>query len=118
MANNATLNAHTKPMVKAAKNAATVRMVEVVTTFQELVLAHRDGEVLYATSPAHRVLMGVNANPLASARMEVHVIQCMGNAIALVDGRAKFAPIPVPKGRMEWTVKTGVTVTMELCVTM
>mgnify|MGYP001165729854 CR=1 FL=1 len=45
-ANNATLNAHTKPMVKAAKNAATVRMVEVVTTFQELVLAHRDGEVL------------------------------------------------------------------------
>lgn len=40
-----------------------------------------------ATSPAHRVLMGVNANPLASARMEVHVIQCMGNAIALVDGR-------------------------------
>ena len=33
-------------MVKAAKNAATVRMVEVVTTFQELVLAHRDGEVL------------------------------------------------------------------------
>lgn len=118
MANNATLNAHTKPMVKAAKNAATVRMVEVVTTFQELVLAHPDGEVLYATSPAHRVLMGVNANPLASARMEVHVIQCMGNAIALVDGRAKFAPIPVPKGRMEWTVKTGVTVTMELCVTM
>ena len=45
-ANNATLNAHTKPMVKAAKNAATVRMVEVVTTFQELVLAHPDGEVL------------------------------------------------------------------------
>ena len=40
-----------------------------------------------ATSPAHRVLMGVNANPLASARMEVHVILCMGNAIALADGR-------------------------------
>ena len=45
-ANNATLNAHTKPMVKAAKNAATVRMVEVVTTFQELVLAHQDGKEL------------------------------------------------------------------------
>ena len=43
-ANNATLNAHTKPMVKAAKNAATVRMVGVVTTFQEHVLAHPDGE--------------------------------------------------------------------------
>ena len=45
-ANNATLNAHIEPTARAAKNAATVRMVGVVTTFQELVLARLDGEEL------------------------------------------------------------------------
>ena len=45
-ANNATLNAHIGPMVKAAKSVATVRMEAVVTTFQELVLARPDGEEL------------------------------------------------------------------------
>ena len=43
-ANNATLNVRIGPTVKAARNVATVKTEAVVTTFQELVLAHQDGK--------------------------------------------------------------------------
>ena len=45
-ANNATLNVRIGPTVKAARNVATVKTEAVVTTFQELVLAHQDGKEL------------------------------------------------------------------------